>query len=557
MWRGGRAFKPAATAGNESRTTNGADNVVTVVDSDEESAADKYRDEPIFEDEKDDTDSTQPYTQILQTLDLSLGTAALHLATLPASFLKATQSLPKPYQIIRDRLVFAAACADNYVRLITLPLTPPSPESKARSEFQKHPFNANVGNNNWGESIIRLSGHIRPANGVSLTLNLRGSSKDLPGEETRSSTEPAFIVASHSKDITGSLLLFRILLGTHIAQIEPFQTIHLTSPASTISFNTSSSPSRTSHLLVGEIKGSCRIYDYSTLSRVNDEQSELACEQGTWLLSLYAGFQGRQQDSRSPSAFGRKTMLDAKWVLGGRAIVVLLDDGEWLVWDIEGAGPGASQGLLGRQGIVGGSKTTSALSGFLESRTLVRNGSNAPTSSKFAPMTPGTRKSAEPFGSSRSQVACGLGQISVSDIPAASSSGTPDESVAFWYGETYALIPSLLKYWLSHQTGSTNPFVGTGGGRIIKLAGIDLQGERCTRITQFPPSTNTSGSIQDLLIVGEHRFTIVSGGKVAKQPSFRGTGRLALNEKSSNGGGLEDIDRALALMDHDTKMELF
>jgi hypothetical protein len=172
-------------------------------------------------------------------------------------------------------------------------------------------------------------------------------------------------------------------------------------------------------------------------------------------------------------------------------------------------------------------------------------------------MTPATRKSAEPFGSTRAQLAGAPGQISISDLTTGSSSGPPDESVAFWYGETFALIPSLSKYWSSHLTGSSNPFVGAGGGRIIKIDGVDLQGEHCSGIAQFPPSAHFAGSLQDIIILGEHRFTIVTGGKLSKQAPFRSTGRLALNEKSSNGGRLEDIDRALALMDRDSKMELF
>lgn len=542
-----------------SKNTNGAESAVISLDSDDEgSSANKYEDSPEFVNEEEDVDPSEEYPKILQTLDLHLGVAAQHLAVLPASMAGSTSTIPRPYEEISNKIVFAAACSDNYVRLITLPLTPPSPASRERAEFRKHPYNTVGGHGSWGEKIVKLNGHQKPADGVSLTLNLSNNSRqDVRSPEL---VDPAIIVSSHSKEATGLLLLFRVPLKSVAELLDPFQKVYLSSPAVRISFNTSSSTPRAGHLLVAEYNGACRLYDYNLLSRSSEDQHGRVTEQGSWLVSLYSGFHNRKHESDSSGhlpSFGRKSIIDAKWASAGRAIIALLSDGEWIVWDIEGAGPGASQGLLGRQGIQGGSKSVCALSGYIESGSKFRTGQPQQTGSKFAPMTPGTRKVTEPFAN-RQPNTSSRGQLSILPLPSFSTSTSSDDSVAFWYGETFAIIPSLSKYWSSHQAGGSNPFAGTNGGRLVKLDTFDLQGECCSGIVQIPKVQSSGGPLFEILVLGEHRFTIVSLASQAKKPQFRSSGKLQLGERSTNSGGLEDIDRALALMENrDSRMDLF
>jgi len=577
VWRGGRPFKPTKPESSASKKTNGSENAVISIDSDDEAAAaPKYVDNPEFEDDEEEVHAAYSYPDIVQTLDLHLGTAALHLALLPATYLRADGALPKAFNSLKDKIVFTAACADNSLRLVTLPLTPPSPLSKTRPEFRKSFFDTNAGNGNWGETVTLLAGHLKPADGLSMTLSSTGTSKEIVLADSRPSilAEPSIIVSSHSREATGLLLVFRVPLKTKLTQIVASQKVYLSSPATRISFNPSDSLPRSTHLLVAESGGVCRIFDYSLLSRTSEEPDSLAAQQGTWLLSLYAGFKPRKSDAGpgryngTYTDFGRKSILDAKWVSSGRAVIVLSNDGEWAVWDIEGVAPGISHGLLGRQGIKGGSKTEFALSGYIESGTKSRpSGSSQPTGSKFAPMTPGTRKAAEPFAA-RGQQQTGpiLGEISVLELPSTSSTSLSDESIVFQYGETFTLIPSLAKYWATNPQGAggptTNPFAGTTGARMVKLDSINLQGERCSGITQIPRTVSPNGLPSDILILGEHRFTILTtSGSSTKQPQFRAsTTRPTLTAKPSMGGSgeLEDIDRALAIMENSgSKMDLF
>ncbi|KAF4637811.1 hypothetical protein G7Y89_g268 [Cudoniella acicularis] len=569
VWRGGSTFKTPAQTSTTSQKTNGVEGAVISLDSDEdESASKQFQDKVEFKDDEEELDLTRPYPEIIQTLDLHFGTDVLHLAILPTPILKAEGPSWRGIQPLKQKIVFTAACADNSLRLVTLPLIPPSPASKARPEFRVDFTSAYAGKGKWGETVVLLSGHQKPSEGVTLTVDSSISPSDATKPETKFSTssDPYIIVASCSREVTGLLLLYRVSTKSPQPQIEPFQKVYLASPAKSITFNPSLSGQRSSHLLVTDLKGACRIYDYKQLTKSSEEGSETpAAEQGTWLLSLYVSFQSSKSDQPSHppgahSGYGRKTIIDAKWVSGGQAIIVLLNDGEWAIWDIEGVGPGASQGLLGRAGIKGGSMSEYSLSGYIDIGVKARHiAPSQNAGSKFAPMTPSTRKSVEPFGgrapSDRMQ-----GQISILELPSASSTNPVEESVVFWLGETYIIIPSLAKYWSANSRkvamkGPANPFNSTSSSsRMIKLEGIDLQGERCSGIEQIINTQAPLGDISNLLILGEHRFTILTTQKQAKVFKTRvPSERLALGEKSTNVAGDLDvtgIDHALAAMEN-------
>ena len=394
------------------------------------------------------------------------------------------------------------------------------------------------------------------------------SSQSTKGDSKSSTpTGPQIIVASHSQEVTGLLLLYRIPIVSPQPHIEPFQSIHLSSPAKSISFNPALSSPPTSQLLVADSTGACRIYDYKLLvktSPVDEPSSHLAAEQGTWLLSLYPSFLKQAESSTSQNTgahagFGRKTIVDAKWVSNGRAILVLLQDGEWGIWDIEGVGPGASQGLLGRQGIKGGSLSQFSLTGFIEGAKSRSSGPPQISSSKFAPMTPSTRKSVDLFGN-RGTTGPVRGQISVVEVPSSSATRPAEESIVFWLGESFNVIPNFSKYWAANgrknTSGSGNLFNGTPGGRMIKLESVDLQGERCSGIEQIAKlsvaqATSSTALSSDVVILGEHRFIILSVGKQV-QPRVEKENRMALMETNANAGELDvmGINRALARMEN-------
>lgn len=539
---------------------NGTSNAVISLDSDEEGEPEQpFVDKVEFEDEEEE-DATRPYATILQTLDLNFATGVLHLAVLPTALLKAEGLSYRSLDSLKDKIIFAAACTDNSIRLVILPLTPPSPASKDRADFRSDPSSANAGGGKWGETMITLGGHQKPANTLSITLEYQSNAVD--------KSEPQFIVASHSTEISGRLLLFRTAMKATRHAIDPFQSVLLSSPAQSISFNTGLGKEQSSHLLVADSMGVCRIYDHRLLIRSSDEPTDAPLvERGTWLLSLYAGFHSNKSDSHPQTTgihagFGRKSIIDAQWVSGGRAIIALLEDGEWAIWDIEGVGPEAPKGLLGRHGLQGGSKSEYSLTGYIDGAPKTKlSGPPQITASKFAPMTPGTRKSTEPF-STKSTGRLVLGRISVLDIASTSAIGVAEESVLMWYGENFLVIPHLAKYWAANARksgGTGNLFGGPANSRITKLEGVNLQGERCSGVEQLPRTAASSHS--EFIILGEHRYIIVATGKPAKTPAATISGRPALTEDDKTGGELDvvGIEQALSRMENGlgTKRKIF
>ncbi|RDL32571.1 Uncharacterized protein BP5553_09027 [Venustampulla echinocandica] len=568
VWRGGKAFKAPSEPSAASQKANGAEDAVILLDSDDEAGPpQKFDDKPEFEDEEEEVDPLKPHPEILQTLDLHLGTNVFHIALLPTAVLKAEGATWRGLEPLKQKIVFTASCGDNDLRLITLPLIPPSPASKARPEFRSSFAEAYAGNGRWGETVTLLKGHQSPSAGVAMTASFGTSPKNNSNSSATAGAQ--IIVASHSLEVTGLLLLYRISVKSQPRHVEPFQKIHLASPAKSISFNPSLSGQRSSHLLLADTKGTCRIYDYSKLSTSSEEGSEsTVAERGTWLLPLYAPFQGtkdNQQAAHPMSAhagFGRKTIIDAQWVSGGKAVIVLLDDGEWGIWDIEGYGPGASKGGLQREGVNGGSVSEFSLVGYIDIAAKPRQ-SGAPqiTGPKFVPMTPSTRKAIELFSKCAASNGIVNGQISVAEIRSSSPTSPSEESVAFWLGETFALISNLQKYWTARNSkpakgGQGNLFGGgPSGSGLIRLEGIDLQGEQCSGIEQLTKRAPTQADLPtDLLILGEHRFTILSIKSQTKEVKARvPSSRSALEEKTGNNAMDLDvigIDQALARMEN-------
>lgn len=558
VWRGGRQFKAPKETHASNNKTNGSADVVMLLDSDDESPAPAFVDKPEFEAYEEEYHPTKPYPQVLQVLDLYFGTEVLNIETLSSSILKADGASWRSLDGIKQKIIFVAACADNKVRIITLPLTPPSPTSKARPEFRSNPTLSYAGNGSWGETVVELHGHQKPPTGAAVTVDLTN-----PDQTDSKSATPQLVIASHSRGATGYLLLHKVPLSLPSAVVYPCQTVALPSPAKSLAFNTSLSAERSSHLLVSDSIGVCRIYDYKLVAKASSEEQELEGpinEQGTWLLSLYTGGQSAKSEPQSQqigsrAGFGRKAIMDAKWVSGGKAVIALLSDGQWIVWDIEGVGRETRGGTL-RQGLQGGSCSEVAISGYIEIASKTRSmGASQTSTSKFAPMTPGTRKTTEMF-SGKVTTSPARGQLSVLEYPGSSPTSLPEESIAFWFGDTFSVIPNLSKYWSANArkaANGSNLFNGAPGGRVVRVEGVNLQGEKCSGIEQISKSTGSPRLPSDLLVLGEHRFVIVDAGQA---PSFGSSMRTALVERNPDvSGGLElsGIEQALELMDSPTQ----
>lgn len=530
--------------------SNGAsEDAVMIVGSDdgapENSEQPPYQDDPLFDEEYGEFDVLEPHEPVLQTLELPLGVEVLHLAfpQLPANAHSlGLESLPN---LFSQKLVVAVACSDFLIRVILLPLLPPSPQSKSRLELRDTAYNLGTGKSMYGEQMIVLSGgttHRSIPKGVSIsaTSNPLDDSEDVYMDENdtsskkpdlrRNSSKPAsrsrsrsrledhqwdLLVASHSADLSGLLLIHKIPIIVGEAGLSselhiPWRIQYLASPTVSVYFNSALYPApRHSQLLIAEAKGIVRILDCLPQSKAAE---------GSWSLSLYTAFE-TLQDSTSR----RKPVLDARWVLGGKAIIVLLADGRWGIWDLENAGPKPIDGTNLPPRTSADSLTNFALESWvgdsLKSRKLLKSSSTKTEDrSKFAPMTPGIRKIrqqelfTEPTLQSDGPVRGGL---SVSPSRNASNIRADDEAVLVWHGNTIAVIPSLFIHWQNKARRSGNLFGSGAKGEPRMINNIRLGGELCKEASlipshQRPDPANDGATHPEVLVTGDHRLVIVT-----------------------------------------------
>ncbi|KAJ3568683.1 hypothetical protein NPX13_g6333 [Xylaria arbuscula] len=532
VWRGGRRFKPevqevAAKGSNGKQNGQPPQDAVMILDSDEEDNApvETFVDKPQFEETLDD-ESTYP--EITQTLDLEFDTAVLHISTLPLTPCLAEDASWEGTDILKEKIVFTASCATREVLLVTLPLVPPSPLSKARKDLQESLLAGKAGNGKWGETVTLLAGQQKPSDGLAMTLIRPRPTRSKSSERSRSTNRALHrvVVAAHCREAAGILRLWDVPLevaSKPSQQIEPFQTEYLPKPLASISF----SPTHSTQLLCNASPSAVRIYDYNMASMPPDDISEGPFpSQGSWLVSLYPPFV-RQSTSRKP-------ILAASWVARGRAIFVLLADGEWGIWDIDGVSPQGSAhfGKPG-SGIVGDAITEFNVSGYVEGTSPLRNPGSQRTSgsaSEFVPMTPHSRRDAFSNMSGPERLAAVSGGVIVTPLPS-STTTTADENVTLWIGslDHVFTIPGLFKFWDAQirksAGGGVNLFSGAQPTRMIRLndLSVGLMGERCTQVGAIVRFAETGGMSApgseglpvDVVVCGESRVVIIRESEAA------------------------------------------
>lgn len=508
----------------KTKASGGNDDSVMIIDSDEDSAPSEMRrderPEYSFETEESEIDPAHPFESIIRHVDVPLGSTVLDLAV-PHILPDTARSSLDPFPpILNKSIIVAAVCADFSTRVVALPLVPPHPDQ--------------IDPSTWGIQTISINGlvsHQDIPRGVSLTFTCQVGG-DIEGNANKEQWD--LLVATHSAEASGLLLVYRIpvlestdkegkysLLNDYI---EPFQRCYLPTPAKKIAFNPSPYPSvRHSTLLVAFDNACVKIYScFSTkpskASRMNTGSKgriETGDLEGKWLITLYPGF------TQSPSGMAsRKSIVDSEWVLGGRAVMALLADGEWGVWDIEGEGPGSVKGPLERQssvqGVTGGALTAFSVSGRILN-SFPANRSSVEPRPKFAPMTPSTKRLREDTlfreaspGDSSSMSLCG--EISVFQTNS-SRDPLPDESILFRHDAQSAVIPSLLSLW-RNAVRTTGTIDSSNRCRVSTIQDVDFLGERFRSIGHLPAasrhSQETNRRAFDILVTAEHRIILLA-----------------------------------------------
>lgn len=548
LWRGGRPFASQRTA-SESRPVNGVGNdVVMAIDSEDEEPENGRKDTMVFEQEESERKPSQPHDPIIQTLEIPLGIAVLHLSFphLPCeSQDSAMRSLPK---ILSDRIFIAMTCSDFTIRLLTVPLSPPSPARKTRAGFECRVLKETTTFGRFGEQMIVLpaeNGHQSIPNGVSITITgslqqdyesesigaenvgdtqaSRGSNATSQAYSKalseRTSNMWHFLIASHSADLSGLLLIHRIAVTADGAKLNtnsavhrnPWQIQYLPSPAISICFNSSLYPTpRHSQLLIAEATGSVRVFDCFSQHNHGLE--------GSWLLALYPPFQ-----TSSDSTISRKSIIAAEWCLAGKAVIVLLCDGEWGLWDLGNGGPKAKNELQAYEGISGRLVTAFTLSGW--TNTLIaskypvyKSSSTSQKSQGLVPMTPGARKMRQAnlfAGPTNPPTGLLPGGVSVSSICKASIDKAEDESILIWHGSSIVILDSLVTYWQNAVRGAGNLFGNDTRGQLKRMSSSSIGGEGWNHLSLFPKSSpsgarSSSSNQKEILITGERKITIIA-----------------------------------------------
>ena len=462
--------------------------------------------------QEEEFDASRPYADIIQRLELPIGSAVLHLAFPSLPQLEKPERHALAPSLLQRKLVVALGCADNSVRLLTLPLSPPSPSLVSSKLLFDDPSRCTAGRGTWGEELVTISGaHQSLPRGVSIAFAGRIITRDddevsddsMDDEERKKGYD--ILLASHSADLSGLVLIHRIpvaqngaAIETSLSKIALWLSRPLASPASTIDLyvSPSSASAQTPRLLVAESKGPIKVFECCS-SNVPD--------QGCWTLTLYPPLSLLR--SRQIRA-----VVDARWVLGGKAIVLLTSEGEWGIWDIS---------LRGNARIIPGSKPTPfVISGRVGS--LIKSNLGSKTSvpstepkSQLAPMTPGTRKARQEtlFGGQDSTTS-NRGGISINYIRNSPLSGEGDESMTIWHDTNAFTIPSLRAHWqMKFVKGGGGYFNSGAAGQIRNLPSVDLGGELRVAVSTFPKddSFNTQTSKQlEVLIAGERSLTILA-----------------------------------------------
>ncbi|KAF2770929.1 hypothetical protein EJ03DRAFT_349956 [Teratosphaeria nubilosa] len=530
LWRGGRRRKTqlhAPPPAPPNGTTNNGHQVIDVEDNEDGDAQHSQETTHEYEQQEDEEDPDCPYANILADVEVDLETDVLQLA-IP---LLPTQSPLRTTQMLKAHGVVAVACSNGSQRVVTFPLAPPEDESEYAD-------------------MLRSTQVTFPGNGSichALAAKIVATDVLTPGEESQASD---FLLVAAVFD---TLRIYQFSMFDELTALEQdasSRIVTLTHPATQVLFHPSS---KATQMLITDISGTVRLYEpYASASPARRPSSSGSGSLdaapgealGKWTFALHTSFALNKSGVTQ-----RKRLLDAKWVLSGNAVLVLLDDGEWGVWDVSGS-----------------SKTFGefALRGYLGSSAAADTGApvQSKKSTRLAPMTPNTRKAkAEVLFSGTPKLPGAAARGGISVATSNSRLGSQDESILMWYNSDIYSIPSLQTFW-QRATNNTNSFGSLHSPGLAHITDINLINENITSISQFAPPTSANAFGQmntqrDLLVSAEHRFVILQSTRpptpsrllfqqaaAPQQPASRDQIMLDSGE-----AGLGEINRMLDRMD--------
>jgi hypothetical protein len=434
------------------------------------------------------------------SLDFAIGTSIVDIAV--------PSNLPsKQPAILQDSIIFAAACSDLTIKILLFPLSAPindasdalgpSPSLLTELHLQEQPDLVSL---TWTDGLT-----------VGPKDNDMRMDRSAPGEGNikEHGSSVSLLVATCSKDNPSFLSVARVTIETArdkmtTAQKTPFfQRTSLPSSPVSISFNPSAR--KHSEILVACESGTLYIFDpfaSRTLNGFKNTTPPLKKDppRGAWLASYTTRFASVPGDASSHLAH-RKWLLDAQWSSSGSAIVALLQDGEWDVWDMQNG----SCALWGR------------IDAGIPSHLSAQGASKSidPSTS----MTPSTRKlKAEALFSGN--IASKNSVASVGGVSINATESTEEDSVTFWYNGTVCYIDSLKSYWARASKRSAETKLQTIGGSLfgpglarVPIDSGELHGQ--TIINSVQLHSKQKRSIRAIAIVTEHQVLIRDNSRIS------------------------------------------
>lgn len=510
-----------------------------------------------FEQDGDEADQSS----IVASTRIDFKSRVLHISVPPIPRKPTGALIQSAPKLCADQIAFAAVTADGNIYLVKTSLTPTSKPLLARGDYS---------------ATVVHTFPVAAYGGVHLhrvALTLASHHAHVYDEDALHGASWDWILVHYSSGPASTLTAIRLPVNAWDKDAKTREeweerSFYLPNQLSSIAFNPSRNPKRHTQLLTTDVEGVVRICEIATSGYPEEVRPELP-RSIAWLATLYVPF----MDSSSPLARlsavpRRKLLLAAEWAMDGRCIVVLLGDGSWGLWDLEGVGPDIPNTLAARPAhtspITGGGVTFFTLFGSLLSQQPGRqvseskSGPSHPTSSasNLAPMTPNTRKtkqtnlfseaSAPPrlsFGRSSEPVTVPLGGIS--STPTITANGTlAYDSLLFWYRGSVCVIPNVMLYWARALNASAPESRSSVQGPDAIQLQVSAGGEAITSVIHMPPSYPISSVAQqqrihhNILIAAEHRYILYSPPK----PSH--SARVSLPQR-----GVERKDGGRALAD--------
>jgi len=463
-------------------------------------------DEALFDSDEEVGDDLQHDRYVIQDLKIRFNSPVIHLSLPNQSepspqYSKETQSGTKP-----GCIVVGIACLDGSSKILLLPLNPPSAAAKRKGRL--------------GIQVCNLE-HPSPncftPNGMAITLI---TSPEDASTESRalkrgvSKSEQKLLVSYATSELSGALHLYQLSIE-HVGSkrsvmpksMTPWRSMYLEAVSTSLSFSSDHSMAYP-QLLMSNIVGSAYIYQVDPDSSITDV-----------LRPSHTFTSPFMSDSEALPR--KKSILAASWLSSGSSILLLLEDGQFRVFDLF-----ISKSL---QSISQTQRLSSLVrEGYLADTPEMTTNSTIPpiTNSKrnhLMPMTPNTRRTKSenlfsgPSNDARHSVP--TGGIALAAFEASSNNNNndrKDDMIVLWYNDRIFTLSSILN---SRQRKSS-----LSGAKVPELSvseiSVDLHNQLIIDINIRPADKTVetsyvlgSGMAGELLVTTEYGFITVKQSK--------------------------------------------